>query len=160
MKKTFKDLRDQQVAERQRAAQLEEDKLKQQREQAAAMLQQAQLQHEQMITNDNYQKELDRINKKEIAIIQATGFGQVGSEDANQNAVPDVMEINKFGAERDKAEKDYQLKLIDIQSKAKQSADKLNLEKEKLQVARENMQNDLQIAEKNAKNRASKSKSK
>ena len=51
---------------------------------------------------------------------------------------------------------DFQLKMADISAKNKQAADKMALEKEKLQVARENQQNDLEVAKINAKNRASK----
>ena len=48
--------------------------------------------------------------------------------------------------------------MADIQSKAQQASQKNAIEKEKLQVARENMVNDEKIARLNAKNRASKSK--
>jgi hypothetical protein len=156
MKKTFKDLRDQQVAQQQQAQELEQQKLKQQQEQSQAQLQQAvQLQQEQQ-AHDDYQKELDRLSKKEIAIIAATGFGNVASEDVNSNAVPDVMEMSRLTHDQDKATKDYGLKMADIQSKNKQNSDKMSMEKEKLQVARENMANDLAVAKENAKGRNNK----
>ena len=98
------------------------------------------------------------VGKKEIAIIQATGFGKVGAEDTNANAVPDIMEMNKLTHEQDKAAKDYQLKLADINSKNKQAADKMTVEMEKLKVARENQANDLAVAKENAKGRAKKTK--
>ena len=47
---------------------------------------------------------------------------------------------------------------MDIQSKNKQAMDKMALEREKLQVARENQANDLAVAKENAKGRAKKSK--
>ena len=130
--------------------------MEQQQQIAQAQLQQAQLANEQKIANDKYQKELDRINKKEIAIIQATGFGKVESEDANANAVPDVLEVSKFASEEAKATKDYQMKMSELKSKQMTAAAKPNIEKEKLQVARESQKNDLEIAKLNAKNRASK----
>jgi hypothetical protein len=105
------------------------------------------------MAHDDYQRELDRLSKEKIAIIQATGFGNVESEDANKNAIPDVLEMSKLSSETQKAEKDYQTKLADINSKNKQASDKIQLEREKLQVARENMNNDLEIAKLNAKNR-------
>ena len=46
----------------------------------------------------------------------------------------------------------------DIQSKSKQASEKMQLEREKLQVARENQANDVKVAEINARNRAKKSK--
>lgn len=156
MKKTFKELRDQQIAQQQQAQQLEQQKLEQQNQQAQAQMQQAaQLAQEQQ-ANDNYQKELDRLSKEKIAIIQATGFGNVESEDVNKNTIPDVLEMSKLSQAESKAEKDYQSKMMDIQSKNKQASDKMAIEKEKIAVARENMVNDLAVAKENAKGRNNK----
>ena len=55
-----------------------------------------------------------------------------------------------------KTSKDYVTKMADIQSKNKQAADKMSIEKEKIAVARENMQNDLAVAKENAKGRTNK----
>jgi hypothetical protein len=158
MKRTFKELRDRQVAMQEQAQQLEQQKVQQQQEAVEAQLAQAQQQHEEEIVNTNYQKELDRISKEKIAIIQATGFGKVESEDINQNNVPDVLEMSKFASEETRAAKEYQLKMADLQAKNVQALGKLELEREKLQVARENMQNDEKIAKINAKNRTRKAK--
>jgi hypothetical protein len=156
MKKTFKDLRDKQEAQQQQQMQMQQQQLNQQKEQAEAQLQQQMQMQQEQQANDNYQKELDRISKEKIAIIQATGFGKVESEDVNDNLVPDVLEMSRLASDQDKAAKDYGLKMADIQSKNKQAADKLAVEKEKIAVARENMANDLQIAKENAKGRNNK----
>jgi len=156
MKKTFKDLRDKQIAQQEQAQQLEQQKLQQQQEQSQAQLQQAvQMQQEQQ-AHDDYQRELDRLSKEKIAIIQATGFGNVEAEDVNANAVPDVLEVSKLAHEQETAARDYGAKMADIQSKNKQASDKMSIEKEKLQVARENMANDLAVAKENAKGRNNK----
>jgi hypothetical protein len=153
MKKTFKDLRDKQEAQQQQQMQMQQQQLDQQKQQAEAQLQQQiQMQQEQQ-ANDNYQKELDRLSKEKIAIISATGYGNVESEDVNSNAIPDVLEMSKLTHEQEKATRDYGLKMADIQSKDKQANDKMSIEKEKLQVARENMANDLAVAKENAKGR-------
>jgi hypothetical protein len=138
--------------------QMEQQQMEQQQQQAQAQLQQAaQLQQEKQ-AHDDYQRELDRLSKEKIAIIQAAGFGKVESEDVNQNTIPDVLEMSKLSHEQEKAAKDYQLKLADMNSRNKQAADKINLEMEKLKVARENQANDLAVAKENAKGRAKKSK--
>lgn len=160
MKKTFKDLRDRLFAQQEQAQQLEQQKLEQQQQIAMAQMEEARVEKEQDRINENYQKELDRINKKEIAIIQATGFGKVESEDLDNNGVPDAFEVSKLASEEARASKDYQAKMADIQSKNAQALKKLEIEREKLAVERENMQNDLQIAKINAKNRANSSKAK
>jgi hypothetical protein len=154
MKKSFKDLRDQQMQMQQAQMQQQQQQLEQQREIAAAQLQQEQLLKDQEMQNENYQNELDRINKKEIALIAAESKAQL--PDVNTNEVPDVLEISRISNEQSKLEKDNAVKMADIQSKMAQNAQKLQIEREKLQVARENQKNDLEIAKINAKNRASK----
>jgi hypothetical protein len=156
MKKTFKALKERQEQMQDQQMQQQQQQMEQQQQIAQAQLQQAQLQHEQTVANDNYQKQLDRLSKEKIAIIQATGFGNVEAEDVNANAIPDVLEMSKLADARAKADKDYSVKLADINAKNKQASDKMALEREKLQVARENQANDLAIAKENAKNRASK----
>jgi hypothetical protein len=156
MKKTFKDLRDRQIAQQEQQQQLAQQQQEAQQQQAQAAQQFAIQQHQEQMAHDDYQKELDRLSKKEIAIIQATGFGNVESEDTNANAIPDVMEMSRLTHDQDKATKDYGLKMADIQSKNKQASDKMSVEKEKLQVARENMANDLAVAKENAKGRNNK----
>lgn len=156
MKKTFKDLRDKQIEQQQQAQQLEQQKLEQQQQQFQATMEQAQQVKLQDDAREDYQAQLDRINDKEIAIIKATGFGQVESEDTNQNNVPDVLESSKLANEQVKAAKDYELKMADINSKNSIANRKLKVEEEKNKIARENMTNDLQIAKQNAKNRTKK----
>jgi len=160
MKKVFKDLRDKQDAIQQQQLQQRQQELDQQQQQAAAQLEQSQLQHEQQIAHDDYQKELDRINKKEIAIISATGYGKVASEDVNSNAVPDVLEVSRLANEETSAANQHQAKLMEIASKERQAAEKLALERERLQVDRENQKNDLAVARENAKGRAKQPKPK
>jgi hypothetical protein len=156
MKKTFKDLRDRQMAQQDQAQQLEQQKLQQQQEATQATLQQAAQMAQEKQANDDYQKELDRQSKEKIAIIQAVGFGKVESEDINENTIPDVLEMSKLTQAENKASKDYLTKMAEIQSKNKQASDKMAIEKEKLAVTRENMVNDLAVAKENAKGRNNK----
>ena len=155
MKKVFKSLKDKQDAMQQQQLDMQKQQQEQQQQQAMAQLQQAQEAQEKQLAHDDYQKELDRINKKEIALIAAEAKGGPLS-DVDQSGTPDVLEINKLAFEQSKAAKDYQAKMNDIQSKNALAAQKLQVEREKLQVARENQANDLAIARENAKNRASK----
>ena len=159
MKKVFKTLRDKQDAMQQQQLQIQQQQTDQQAQIAQAQMQQAQVQKEQDIANDNYQNELDRINKKEIALINAEAKSMgMGLSDVDKSGTPDVLEINKITAEQERTTRDYQTKMADINSKNRLAAEKLALEKEKLQVARENQKNDLAIAKENAKGRAKKPK--
>lgn len=158
MKKVFKTLKDRQEQLQDQQMQQQQQQIEQQQQIAQAQLEQQQVANEQKLANENYQAELDRINKKEIAVIQATGFGKVESEDVNQNAVPDVLEVSKLAAETSKAAKEYQSKMADIQQKNRITSEKIKLEREKLKVERENQANDLAIAKENAKGRNKKTK--
>jgi hypothetical protein len=156
MKKVFKDLRDRQVAQQDQQMQLQQQAQEQQAQQAQASLQQQAQLAQQQQAHDDYQKQLDRLSREKIAIISATGFGNVESEDVNANAVPDVLEASRLANDQESAAKDYGLKMADMQSKNKQAADKMSIEKEKIQLARENMANDLAVAKENAKGRNNK----
>lgn len=156
MKNVFKKLKERQEQMQDQQMQQQQQQMEQQKQISDAQLQQAQIQHEQQIAHDDYQKELDRINKKEIAIIQATGYGKVESEDVNANAVPDVLEVSRLAGEQATAARAHQAKLAEINAKMNMESQKLQVEREKLQVARENQANDLAIAKENAKNRSAK----
>ena len=156
MKRVFKTLKEKQEQMQQQQMQLQQQQLEQQQQQAMAQLEQQSVMTEQKTANENYQKELDRINKKEIAIIQATGYGNVAAEDVDQSGVPDVLELSRLTAEQTRADKEYEIRRAEINAKNSQAMEKLALEKEKLQVARENQKNDLAIAKENAKGRSKK----
>ena len=158
MKKTFKDLRDKQDAMQQQQQQIQQQQLQQQQEQSQATLQQAAQLAQEKIAHDDYQNELDRLNKKEIAVIQALGRNENATADLDNSGTADALEMTNLAAEESKAQREYQMKLSDIQSKNAMAAQKLQLEKEKLQVARENQANDLAVAKENAKGRNSSKK--
>jgi hypothetical protein len=104
---------------------------------------------------ENIEHLSDRINKKEIALIAAESkSGPLSDIDAS--GTPDVLEISKLALEQTRAQRDYQTKLSDIQNKHSLAMEKLNVEKEKIKVSRENQANDLAVAKENAKGRAKK----
>jgi hypothetical protein len=154
MKKTFKTLRDKQEAMQQQALQQKQQEIEQSGKIAEAQIQQAQQQHDADIAHQDYQNELDRINKKEIALINAESKGAL--PDVDMSGTPDVLELNKLASDQSKAMKDYEMKMAQINSQNQQTSQKLQIEREKLQVARENQKNDLAVAKENAKNRANK----
>jgi len=157
MKKVFKTLKERQQQLEDQKMQQQQQQMEQQQQQAEAALQQAQQMQQEKIAHDDYQNELDRLNKVQIAMINAESKGGPLS-DVDTSGTADVLEISKLAGDQSKARSDYETKMADIQSKSKLAADKLAVEREKLQVARENQANDLAIAKENAKGRAKKSK--
>jgi hypothetical protein len=160
MKKTFKNLKDRQQQMQDQQMQMQQQQLEQQQQIAGAQLQAQQQQAQEALANENYQKELDRINKKEIALINAAAKGDSATADVDQSGTADILEISNLSMQQSKAAQDYQIKMQDIQSKNTQAMQKMQLEKEKLNVARENMKNDVEVAKINASNRASKNNKK
>jgi hypothetical protein len=153
LKKVFKDLRDKQDAMQQQAAQQKQQELDQANQNAQAGLEQAAQQHQMELENQNNQNELDRINKKEIALLNALGRNENATEDNDGNGVADALEITNLTAQEAATNKAHEAKLADIRSKTMLGYNKLSVEREKLQVDRENQQNDLEIAKLNAKSR-------
>lgn len=153
MKKTFKDLRDRQVQQQQQQMQLQQQQQEQAGQIAQAQLQEAARMAQEKTANDNYQNELDRVNKKEIAMINAMSREGGASADLDMSGTPDALEIEKLASQQVKAQKDYDSKMADINSKNSIAQQKLQIEREKIKLARDNQANDLAVAKENAKGR-------
>lgn len=156
MKKTFKDLRDRQVEQQQQQMQLQQQQQEQQGKIAQAQIQEAARMAQEKVANENYQNELDRINKKEIAMINAMSKEGGATADLDMSGTPDALEIEKLASQQVKAQKDYDSKMADITSKNTIAQQKLQIEREKIKLARDNQANDLAVAKENAKGRNNK----
>ena len=153
MKKTFKELRDKMDQQSQQQIQLQQQQQQQQAQQAQAALEQARVMKQEDQINSDRQNELDRVNKKEIAIINAMAKGPGVAADMDESGAPDILELSKLEAETNKANREYQGKMAEIQSRNSMAQQKLQLERDKIKLARENQANDLAIAKENAKGR-------
>ena len=153
MKKTFKDLRDQKLQQQQQAQQLQQQQLEQQQQIAQAQMQQQEQLAASKEANENLQNELDRVNKKEIAIINAMSKEGSATQDLDSSGSPDSLEIEKLAIQQSTARKNYESKMADINSKNSLAQQKLQIEREKIKLARDNQANDLAVAKMNAKGR-------
>ena len=147
------DLMDQQEAQLQTAIVQKQQLLDEQEKQFAATLQEAERVRLETQANENHQNELDRINKKEVANINALKNNENATADIDNSGVSDALEVTNQMNVRSKADKDFNAKMADINSKNSLGRQKLAVDREKLQVDRENQTNDLQIAKENAKGR-------
>jgi len=112
MKRVFKTLKDRQEQLQDQQMQQKQQELQQQQQIAQAQIESAQQQAAEKVANENYNAELDRINKKEIALIAAESkAGPLSDVDAS--GAPDVLEIEKLLAEKDNASREYQMKTQD-----------------------------------------------
>jgi hypothetical protein len=158
MKKTFKEMRDRMLAQQDQTAQQAQQQLEQQAQQAQAQLEQAAALHESDIANQNYQNELDRLNRKEVALIQALRNNDKATADVDNSGVADALEITNQAMQQQKAQQDYQTKMTEIAQKNQIELEKIRVAREKLQVDRDNQKNDLAVAKANAKGRTNKKK--
>jgi hypothetical protein len=157
MKKVFKTLQQRQQQLEDQKMQQQQQQLEQQQAQAEATIASAQQMQAENMAHEDYQNELDRINKIQIAMINAESKAGPLS-DIDESGTADVLEMGKLSAEQNKANKDYEGKMKEIQSKNSIAAKKLAVDNRKIDADLKNQDNDLEIAKINARNRGSKSK--
>jgi hypothetical protein len=157
MKKVFKTLQQRQQQLEDQKMQQQQQQLEQQQQIAQAQIAQAQQAQAEQMAHEDYQNELDRINKVQIAMINAESKAGPLS-DIDQSGTADVLEMSKLTTETNKASKDYEAKMAEIQSKNSLAAKKLAIDNRKIDADLKNQDNDLAIAKINASNRGSKSK--
>lgn len=156
LKDTFKKLKDKQDEYIQQQQQMEQQKLDQAQQQFLAAQQAEEAARTEEMINENYQKELDRINKKEIALIQSFNRQADNLKDSDASGTPDILEISQLGIEEARSKNDYNLalqKLANERSKIAQDRttqlDQLKLEREKLRVKEKEIRSKERIAAKN-----------
>lgn len=141
---------------------------KQEQQNQQAQLQQQQAQFEQTmqqqaqekqyeIENENYQKELDRLHENEIEYIKLQAKID-NATDTDGDGVPDAIEISRLGMDISTNNRNFQTSLLELQSKNDAERNKIFVAKEKLQVEREKMRNDLKMAKLKPKPKPAKKK--
>lgn len=165
LKDTFKRLKKKQeefMAQQQR---IEQQKIEQQQQQFLQAQQAEEMSRNEQMINENYQRELDRINKREIALIATFNRQQENLKDNNGNGTPDVMEISRLSMDQLEAERNHKSAVealgLEKQKLATTRAaqlEQLSLEKEKLKVKREEISSRERIAKTNKNKYDSKKK--
>lgn len=142
----------------QQAQQQKQQEMEQQQQQFQAAQQQQKQMEEARVENENYNKDLDRINSKEIAIIKALGFGQEAGEDLNNNGIADINETAYLEQSSQKIRQDHQVALQKQQLAQQQylsdnalKQQQIQLQKEKLKIEQERTKSQERIANIKAK---------
>lgn len=138
----------------QRQMGMEQQQIEQQQAQFEQQMQYQELVRRETMANENYQKELDRINKKEIAIIQTFSRQDDNTKDANGDGVPDLVQISELSLDTQLANQSYNEAISKIsleREKLSQARDmeleKIKLEKEKIKVEREKIKASIRVAQ-------------
>lgn len=153
MKKTFKDLKDKQDQQIQTENNLKQQHLDNQEKQFERGLQDAERIRQAEEINLNYQNELDRINKKEVAAINALRNNENAMADTDNSGIADSLEVTNLMNAKIKSNQDYKAKMADISFKYALKRAELAIKREQIQTDRDNQANDLAIAKENAKGR-------
>jgi hypothetical protein len=152
MKETFKKLKDQQDSLSQNQQGIEQQKLEQSQQQFNTQLQEAERIRMQEQINENYQNELDRINKKEIALISSFSRQDDNLKDQSGNGVPDILEVSRLTMDEDIAKKDHMISATKIASDRKKNDDAFKIAMEKIGFEREKLKQEKELAEKQMAN--------
>lgn len=158
MRQLFKNLKDKMEQMQQEQVQLEQQKLEQQQQQAEAGLQ-AQMQEEEIDREfQGQQNEMDRLNAKEIALIQASARGGSTSSDTGT----DLTDIDDRRRDQDNYDRELSLKQEQMFQKSRESQSYLSLEMDKLKLEREKLRAQMQDkkADRTLKRQQAKSKPK
>lgn len=162
MKQVFKSLRDKIEAMQQQEQQIKQQELEQQQAMFEAQVQQAQIQDEIDKQFEHQENELDRLNEKEKALIAAAARERSAFK-PEPNAGDETMErAAEVAQEAMYRDREYQLKLTQIQQKAKESNDYIAMELRKIAADREKLQAQIKLKEMDirAKKQIAKSKPK
>jgi hypothetical protein len=145
IKDTFKRLKEQNDAMQQQQQALEQQKIEQTQAQfEETMKKQEALKREEMI-NDNYQNELDRLNKKEIAIINSFNRQDDNLKDADSSGVPDILEISRLAMDREAANKNHNTTLSKLNNERIKEDNKMKIEMEKLKQEKEKLKQEKEL---------------
>ena len=144
-KRVFRVLREKQEAQQQQAAAQKQQELDQQQQQFQAAAEEAKQQHQIDVETENYNKELDRINKKEVALINQVGKNPLAEIDNNHDGIPDNLQNANLQVVKDRDERDHTVKLLQIQQKDRDLEARQEMEKSRLQAEKEKAANDLKI---------------
>lgn len=145
LRQVFKESQDRLAAIQQREQELKQAELEQAQEQFQIQLEQ---QRNDILEQREYEAEeaeLERLNKKEIALINAAAKERAGYAPTPDAGDEQMAEMTKISIEADYKDREHQLKLAQVQQKAKEANDFVAMELKKIQLQREKMKNDVAL---------------
>lgn len=167
MQQIFKSLKDKQDQMQANEQDMQKQQLDQQNQQFQAQMENAERIRQEDIVNENYNKEQDRINKKEVALINTFSRQDDNLKDSDASGVPDILEVSRLTLDQTTADRQHAIELQKlgvekekINTQRQSELAKISAEKEKNKIAREKMKSDEKIAKMNKNKYDSKPKPK
>lgn len=162
MKQVFKSLKEKMEAMQQQEQQIKQQELQAQQAQYQHQLEQEAIQDQLNKEFEAGQNELDRLNKKEIALIAAAAKERSAFNPVEGAGDEDMRLAAESANESMYKDREHQVKLSQIQQKAKESNDYIAMELKKIALDREKLQAQMKMKqmEIKAKKQIAKSKPK
>jgi hypothetical protein len=153
MKNVFNKLRKKQEEFQQQEQALKDKQLDQQQNQFEADLAARSEKERRDEAREDMNKELDRLNKKEVALIMALSRNESATADNDGSGVADALEITSQVADREEARSKMMIELSKVQADILKHNQEMASKAEDRKVTRENMKNDLQVEKMKLKNK-------
>ena len=153
MKNVFNKLRKKQEEFQQQEQALKDKQLDQQQNQFEADLAARSEKERRDEAREDMNKELDRLNKKEVALIMALSRNESATADNDGSGVADALEITSQVADREEARSKMMVELSKVQADILKHNQEMASKAEDRKVTRENMKNDLQVEKMKLKNK-------
>jgi len=160
MKQVFKSLKDKIDQMQQQEQQIKQQELQQQQAMFQHEQEQAAIQDQLDKEFEHGENELDRLNKKEVALIAAAAKERSAFKPEPNAGDEDMALAAEAAQEGMYKDRDYQLKLSQIQQKAKESNDYVAMELKKIALDREKIQAQLQMKRMDIKAKKAQAKAK
>lgn len=160
MKQVFKSLKDKIEQMQQQEQQIKQQELEQAQAQFQQQVEQVQIQDEIDKQFEAGENELDRLNKKEVALINAAAkerSGYAPEENAGDESMAEMAKVSQEAAFKDR---EYQLKLAQVQQKAKEASDYVSMELQKVALDKQRIQAQVKMKEMDIKAKKAIAKSK
>jgi len=145
MKETFKKLKEQQDQLAQSQQQIEQQKLQQGQQQFETQMQKAEVDQQKLIVNQNYQNELDRINKKEVALISTFSRQDDNLKDSDANGVPDILEVSRLELDQESAKKGHSIDVQKQTNDRKKNEDKFKVDMQKIALEKQKLAQEKEL---------------
>lgn len=119
-----------------------------QREQQAIQMQNEVKEEELMIKEaemDLKRYEIDQNNQTKIVVAQLNAYRGSEDMDADQNGVPDVLEIGKQALEQQKISSDAAAKQMELNNKRRETEMKREIENKKIELEKQKMKQEIEL---------------
>jgi hypothetical protein len=144
MEQIAKKLKDQKDGLENQQMQQQQQQLDQQQKQHEAELEQAAQQHQSDLEDQDAQNDLDRINKREVALINSLSGKSDPFGPTTPTGEPDILAYTSLQNDQAKAAQESDLKNRQFTQQQKEHSDKMGLEHQKLLEEKRRTQSDIQ----------------